>query len=85
MQRDVPVNPPSTSLNPLKDAVGVTSIDYSAQFDGLVEKAENLQNFIEKGQAEGPLVRYLPGLAKPTYQGQIKGTIERKSLCWRYI
>ena len=79
MQRDVPINPPSTSLNPLKDAVGVTSIDDSAQFDELVKKADNLQNFIEKGQAEGPLVRYLPGLAKPLYQGQIKGTIEKKA------
>ena len=79
MQRDVPINPPSTSLNPLKDAVSVTSVDYSAQFDGLVKKADNLQNFIEKGQAEGPLIRYLPGIAKPLYQGQIKGTIEKKA------
>ena len=79
MQRDVPINPPSTSLNPLKDAVGVTSVDYTAQFDGLVKKADNLQNFIEKGQAEGPLIRYLPGLAKPLYQGQIKGTIEKRA------
>ena len=79
MQRDVPINPPSTSLKPLKDAVGVTSVDYSAQFDGLVKKADNLQNLIEKGQAEGPLIRYLPGIAKPLYQGQIKGTIEKKA------
>ena len=79
MQRDVPINPPATSLNPLKDAVGVTSVDYSAQFDGLVKKADNLQNFIERGQAEGPLLRYLPGLAKPLYQGQIKGTIEKRA------
>ena len=79
MQRDVPINPPATSLNPLKDAVGVTSVDYSAQCDGLVKKADNLQNFIERGQAEGPLLRYLPGLAKPLYQGQIKGTIEKRA------
>ena len=79
MQRDVPINPPSTSLNPLKDAVDVTSVDYSAQFDGLVKKADNLQNFIEKGQAEGSLVCYLPGLAKPLYQGEIKGTIKKKA------
>ena len=64
MQRDVPINPPSTSLNPLKEAIGITSVDYSAQFDGLVKKADNLQNFLEKGQVEGPLIRYLPGLAK---------------------
>ena len=79
MQRDTPVNPPSTSLNPLKDAVGVASVDYSTQFDGLVKKADNLQNFLEKGNAESGLLRYLPGLAKPLYQGQIKGTIEKKS------
>ena len=78
MQRDVLINPPSTSLNPLKDAVGVTSIDYSTEFDGLVKKANNLQNFIEKGESQGDLVRYLPRLAKPIYQGQIKGTIEKK-------
>ena len=79
MQRDVPINPPSTSLNPLKDAVGVTSIDYSTEFDGLVKKANNLQNFIEKGEAQGDLARYLPGLVKPIYQGQIIGTIEKKA------
>ena len=79
MQRDVPINVPSMSLNPLKDAVGITSVGYSAQFDGLVKKADNLQNFIEKGQAEGPLIQYLPGLAKPLYQGQIKGTIEKRA------
>ena len=79
MQRDVPINPPSISLNPLKDAVGVTSIDYGAEYDGLVKKSDNLQNFIEKGEAQGNLVRYLPGLAKPLYQGQKRGTIEKKA------
>ena len=56
MQRDVPINSPSTSLNPLKDAVSVTSIDYSTEFDRLVKKANNLQNFIEKGEVQGDLV-----------------------------
>ena len=79
MQRDTPIIPPSTSLNPLKDAVGVTSVDSSTQFEGLVKKADHLQNFLEKGTAESPLLRYLPGIAKPRYQGQIKGTIEKKS------
>ena len=48
MQRDVPINPPSTSLNPLKDAVGVTSVDYSAQFDGLVKKSRQSTKFYRK-------------------------------------
>ena len=52
MQREVPINLPSTSLNPLKDAVGITSIDYSMQFDGLVKKADNLHNFLERGEAQ---------------------------------
>ena len=79
MQREISIQPPSTTLNPLKDATGVTSVDFGTQFDGLVKKADNLQNFIEKGEAEGGLIRYLPGLALPLYQGQIKGTIEKKA------
>ena len=75
MQRETPVNPPATSLNPLKDAVGVTSVNYSTQFEGLVKKPDHVQNFLEKGTAESPLLRYIPGLAKLLYQGQIKGTI----------
>ena len=79
MQREISIQPPPTTLNPLKDAVGVTSVDFGTQFDGLVKKADNLQNFIEKGEAEGGLIRYLPGLALPLYQGEIKGTIEKKA------
>ena len=79
MQRETPTDPLSLSLNPLKDANSVISVDYTAQYDGLVKKANNLQNFLEKGEAEGPLLRYLPGLAKPLYQGQIKGTIEKRA------
>ena len=78
MQREISIQPPPTTLNPLKDATGVTSVDFGTQFDGLVKKADNLQDIIEKGEAEGGLLRYLPGLALPLYQGQIKGTIEKK-------
>ena len=77
MQRDISIQPPPTTLNPLKDATGVESVDFGTQFDGLVKKADNLQNFIEKGEAEGGLIRYLPGLALPLYQ--IRGTIEKKA------
>ena len=79
MQREVPINPPATSLNSLKDAIGVTSIDCGTEYDTLVKKSDNLENFLEKGEAKGDLVRYLPRLAKPLYQGQIKGTIEKKA------
>ena len=38
MQKIVPNYPPLTSLNPLKDAVGVSAIDYSAEFVGLYKR-----------------------------------------------
>ena len=56
MQRDISIHRPSTTLNPLKDASGVESVDFGTQFDGLVKKADNLQNFVEKGEAEGGLL-----------------------------
>ena len=54
-------------------------MDYSADFDHLFKKSENLEKIFETGKASGELVRYLPGLTKPLYQGQLKGTTERKA------
>ena len=79
MQKNVPLNPPAASLNPLKDAVGVTSVDFGTQFDRLVKKADNLEKFINTGRGQAELIRYLPGLAKPLDQGQLKGTIQIKA------
>ena len=83
MQKNVPVNPPPLSLNPIKDAVGVSAVDYSADFDHLLKKSENLEKIFKTGKASGELVRYLPVLTKPLYQGQLKGTNE--SFCRRHI
>ena len=79
MQKETPQNHPSTTLNPLKDAVGVASVDYTSQFNALSQKVDNLKKFIEKGTADSNLVNYLPGLVDPVYQGQIKGINERKA------
>ena len=79
MQKETPQNHPSTTLNPLKDAVGVTSVDYSSQFNALSKKVDNLKDFVENGSAEGAMLNYLPGLAEPKYQGQIKGINEKKA------
>ena len=81
MQKNVPINPPATSLNPIKvkDAVGVSAVDYSADFNNLYKKSENFENVYKTGKANGELIRYLPGLVKPFYQGQLKGTTERKA------
>ena len=35
MQKNIPVNLPLLSLNPIKDAVGASAVDFSAEFDNL--------------------------------------------------
>ena len=40
MQKNVPVNPPPLSLNPIKDAVGISAVDFSAEFNNLQKKAK---------------------------------------------
>ena len=35
MQKNVPVNPPPLSLNSIKDAVGISAVDFSAEFNNL--------------------------------------------------
>ena len=79
MQKTVPNYPPPTWLNPLKDAVGVSAIDYSAEFDGLYKRLSSVETLLEKKRAPGELIRYFPGLAKPLCQGQLKGTLPKKA------
>ena len=59
--------------------LGVSAVDYSADFDHLFKKSENLEKFYKTGKASGELLKYLPGLTKPLYQGQLKGTTERNA------
>ena len=79
MQKETPQNHPSTTLNPLKDSVGVTSVDYTAQFNSLSQKVDNLKKFVKDGTGESGLINYLPGIVPPVYQGQLKGINERKA------
>ena len=76
MQKTVPNYLPLTLFNPLKDAVGVSAVHYSAEFDGLYKRLNNIETLIEKKEAPGELIRYLPGLAKPLYQGQLKAYVD---------
>ena len=79
MQRNMPTSPPTQSLNPLDDAIGVNAVDYSADFDGLYKRVDNLEKFFKMGNAPGKLIKYIPSLAKPTYQGKISGTQEKRA------
>ena len=77
MQKPVPNYPPLTSLNLLKDVVSVSVENYSVEFDELYKRLNNIETLLEKKKAPGELIRYLPGLAKPLYQGQLKGTLPK--------
>ena len=79
MQANVPIFAPSTSLNPLKDAAGVAAVDYSIDFASLDKKIDNFMKLFDQGKGPGELVRYIPGLTKPLFQGQIDGTQEKKA------
>ena len=70
MQKPVPNYLPPTLLNLLKDAVSVSALDYSVEFDGLYKRLNNVEALLEKKKA--------PGVAKPLYQGQLKGTLPKK-------
>ena len=61
MQKTVPNYPPPISLNPLKDVVGVSSVNYSAEFDGLYKRLNSIETLLEKKRAPGELIRHLPG------------------------
>ena len=58
--------------NLLKDAAKVESIDYSVESDNLNTRMDNFWKLYNDGQMSADLVRYLPGLVKAVYQGQMK-------------
>ena len=58
------------SLDPLQDATGVDSVDFSADFDNLLKKLDKLSDLYEKGRIDSDLLRYIPGMSKIMYQGQ---------------
>ena len=72
MQKAVPNYPPLILLNPLKDAVGVSVVDYSAEFDGLYKRLNDVETLLEKKQAPGELIRYLGGLSQRSFGVSIK-------------
>ena len=61
------------SLNPLKDSLGVESVDYSADFNNMVNKLDKLKMLYDRGSMDADMMRHIPGLSKIFYQGQIDG------------
>ena len=59
------------NLNPLEDATGVDAVDFSADIDNLTTKLDKLSELYDTGKVDADLLRYIPGMSKISYQGQI--------------
>ena len=64
-------NPLGANLNPIKDAAGVSSIDFSADIENLIEKLDKLSTLYDSGRMDKDVMKYIPGMAPVSYQGQI--------------
>ena len=64
-------NPLGLKLNPMKDATGVAAIDYSANIDNLIDKLDKLSVLYDSGRMDKDVMKYIPGMAPISYQGQI--------------
>ena len=65
------------NLNPLKDAQGVDAVDFSADIDNLIGKLDKLSVLYDSGKMDADVMKYIPGMSKVSYQGQI-GFIDTK-------
>ena len=72
MQRPMPILPQPLALNPLKDVAKVEAIDYTADFENLFTRLDSIEKFIHTGRSKNDLIRYIPGITKPAYQGNLK-------------
>ena len=70
----MPVLPQPLSLNPLKNTAKVDEVHYSADFDNLYSKMDDFHKFFRTGKVSYNMLRYIPGLAKVGYQGQLYST-----------
>ena len=70
----MPITPQPLALNPLKDMTQVDEIDYTANFHNLYSRMDNFDKFFNTGKISYNMLKYIPGLAKIGYQGQLSGT-----------
>ena len=68
------VTPQPLALNLLKDVLKVDKINFTADFDNLFSRMDNFHKFFKTGKISYNMVRYIPGMAKAAYHGQLKGT-----------
>ena len=68
----MPVTSQPLVLNPLKDMVQVDEIDYLVDFDNLYLRMDDLNKLT--GKVPYNMLKYIPGLVKIAYQGQLHST-----------
>ena len=67
------------NLNPLEDATGVDSVDFSADIDNIIGKIDKLKVIYDSGKIDADILRYIPGMNKIMYQEQIDWTDTKKT------
>ena len=73
------------SLNPLKDSLGVESVDYSADFNNMVNKLDKLKILYDRGSMDADMMRHIPGLSKIFHQGQLDGVKTKNLMLAQFI
>ena len=58
------------NLNSVEDATGVDAVDFSADIDNLIGKFI-LTDLYDTGKVDADMLRYIPGMSKIMYQGQL--------------
>ena len=69
------------NLNRLDDATGIDAVDFSADIDNLLTKLDKLTDLYDSGKADADILRYIPGMSKIMYQGQIDWIERKKNIC----
>ena len=71
MQFQMSITLQPLTLNPLKDKAQVDEINYTADFDNLYSRMDEFDKFFQIGKISYNMLKYIPGLAKIGYQGQL--------------
>ena len=74
MQHQMPITPQPLTLNPLKDTVHADKINCKTDFDNLYLRMDNFDKFFQTGKLSNNMLKYIPGLEKTGYQGQLHST-----------
>ena len=67
------------NLNPIEDVTGVDAADFSTDIDNLIGKLDKLTDLYGTGKVDADILRYIPGMSKIMYQGQLDHVETKKS------